>query len=130
MKAFLVLAMSAASLMLAASPVLAQGGAVIILWDRQIATAMNDHLLSEDPCYRTLTPLARESCARLQLNAAIERHEFHLTTLDQVALLLHSAGNLNFEQNVGSASKVRLRANLSNVYRESAEVKLTFSFRF
>lgn len=129
MRAILVLAMSAASLLLAASPVLAQG-AVIILWDRQIATAMNDHLLSEDPCYRLLTPLARESCARMQLNAAIERHEFHLSTLDQVALLLHRAGNLNFEQNMGSASKVRLRANLSNVYRESAEVKLTFSFRF
>jgi hypothetical protein len=129
MKAILVLAMSAASLLLAASPVLAQGAA-IILWDRQIATAMNDQLLSEDPCYRTLTPLARASCARIQLNATLERHEFHLTTLDQIALLVHSARNLNLEQNMGSATKVRVRANLSNVYRESAEVKVTLSFRF
>jgi hypothetical protein len=129
MKATLLLAATAAALLLGAGPVFAQGAA-IILWDRQIATAMNDLLLSDDPCYRTLTPVARASCARMQLNAAIERHEFHLTTLDQVALLLHRAGNLNFEQNMGSGTKVRLRANLSNVYRESAEVKLTFSFRF
>ena len=117
-------------LLVAAGPAAAQSNAMV-LWDRHIAGAMNEALLSDDAC--TLGPyrLYRQTCVGNELNINLDQLDQHpVTTLDEIALFVHRYHNLNLNRDLQPGTQLKLRANLSNVYREEAEIQLSLRIRF
>jgi hypothetical protein len=112
-------------------PAGAQSTNGVVLWDRHIAGALHELLLSDNSC--TLGPfrLFRQTCIGNELNINPDRlDDYPLTTLDEFALFVHRYHDLNLNRELQPGTQIKLRANLSNVYKEEAEIQLSLRIRF
>lgn len=117
-------------LLTAPEPAAAQSNG-IVLWDRHIAGALNELLLSDNPCQRGPYRLYRQTCVVNELNINLDQlRSYPVTTLDEIALFVHRYHDLNLNSELQPGTQLKLRANLSNVYKEEAEVQLSLRFRF
>ncbi len=127
-KSVKILIIAAASA-LAAGPAAAQGGGMV-LWDQHFAVSMNELLISDDDCRQGPYRLYRQTCVGNELNITLEREDRHQTLLDRVALFVHRYKDLNLNQELRPGTGIKLKAKLSNLYKQEAEVRVTLRIQF
>lgn len=102
----------------------------IALWDMHLASSMSELLLSDDFCHTGPYRLYRQTCVGNELNITLERDDRNDTLLDRVAIFVHRHKDLNLAQEVAPGTKFRLKAKLSDLYDQEAEVSLTLRMLF
>lgn len=124
---------SLAALVLAAlyaGPAAAQSGATV-LWDLHLAGTMNELLVSDDHCREGPYRLYRQTCVGNELNITLERDdEREDTLLDQVVVFVHRYKDLNLDRDLSPGTKFKVKAKVSNLYQQEAEVRVTLRIRF
>lgn len=101
----------------------------MVLWDLHVAPSMDQALLS-DECRFGPYRLYRQTCVGNELNITLDREQRFNTVLDRVALTLHRYRYLNMNQNLGNGAKFRVKAQLSNLYKQEAEVRVSLRVPF
>ena len=115
---------------LCASPAAAQNGGVV-LWDLHLAGNMNELLVSDDSCREGPYRLYRQTCVGNELNISLERGGEHDETwLDRVVVFVHRYKDLNLDRDLSPATRFKVKAKLSNIYQQEAEVRVTLRVQF
>ena len=118
-----------ATLVLLALPARAEE-AGMVLWDQHLALSMNEALISDDPCHAGPYRRYRQTCVGNELNISLDREFRQETLLDEIALMVHRYRYLNLNREITPGTSFRFKAQLSNLYRQEAEVRLTFRVLF
>ncbi|MDX1575987.1 MAG: hypothetical protein R3285_07325 [Kiloniellales bacterium] len=102
----------------------------MVLWDRHVAVTMNEALLSDDVCRAGPYRLYRQTCVGNELNITLDREDRHNTLLDHLAITIHRYRYLNMNRDLGRGAKFKVRAKLSNLYKQEAEVRVSLRVPF
>lgn len=102
----------------------------MVLWDQHVALTMNEALLSDDMCRSGPYRLYRQTCVGNELNITLDREDRHNTLLDHLAITIHRYRYLNMDRDLGSGAKFKVRAKLSNLYQQEAEVQVSLRVPF
>ncbi len=103
----------------------------MVLWDRHIAGAVHELLMSDNACHLGPFRLYRQTCVGNELNIDPDQDTvFPLTTLDEIALFVDRHKDLKLNRELRPGTQLKFRARLSNIYNEEAEVQLTLRVRF
>ena len=102
----------------------------MVLWDRHVALSMNEALLSDDVCRSGPYRLYRQTCVGNELNITLDREDRNDTLLDQLAITIHRYRYLNMNRDLGHGAKFKVRAKLSNLYKQEAEVQVSLRVPF
>lgn len=102
----------------------------MVLWDRHVALSMNEALLSDDVCRSGPFRLYRQTCVGNELNITLDREDRNDTLLDHLAITIHRYRYLNMNQDLGHGAKFKVRAKLSNLYKQEAEIQVSLRVPF
>ena len=116
--------------LLCAGPAAAQS-AGMVLWDLHLAGNANELLVSDDRCREGPYRLYRQTCVGNELNITLERDdERDETLLDRVVVFVDRYKDLNLDRDLSPGTKFKLKAKVSNLYQQEAEVRITLRVRF
>jgi hypothetical protein len=113
-----------------AEPAVAQGPGMI-LWDQHIATAMNEALLSDRVCRQSPYDVNRPICGSRDFNLTIDRRTYqHLHVVDRLAIFVDQIKDIDLDTEIEPGTEFKLKAKLSNVYKQEAEIRLRLDIEF
>jgi hypothetical protein len=125
-----MLGAGAALVMAAIQPAQAQEPRGVVLWDQHIATAMNQMLLSDQACRRNPYDNIGRSCVENQLNLSLDRGPQILSTLDELALFVNDARNVDVNRKLDDRASIHFNAKLATLTHNEAEIQLKLSIQF
>jgi hypothetical protein len=113
-----------------AGPSAAQS-ASMVLWDQHIAMAMNEALLSDSVCRQSPYDVNRPVCGSRDINLTIDRKAYqYLHVVDRLAIFVDRVKDVNIDTEIEPGTEFKLRARLSNVYKQEAEIRLRLDIEF
>lgn len=125
-----MLGAGAALVMAAIQPAQAQEPRGVVLWDQHIATAVNQMLLSDQACRRNPYENIGRSCVETELNLSLDRRPRTLSTLDELALFVDDARDVDVDRKLDDRTRVRFNAKVATLTHNEAEVQLKLSIEF
>lgn len=101
-----------------------------IVWDQEIAGAAQ-HVGARERCRYSSSSLSRPGCNGSQLGISVQPIPSHRqSVLDRIALFVYRYKDLKLNQEIRPGTKLKLEANLANVYEQEAAIRLTLRIRF
>jgi hypothetical protein len=113
-----------------AKPAAAQGPGMI-LWDQHIATAMREALLSDSVCRQSPYDVNRPVCGSRDFSLTIDRDAYrHLHAIDRLAIFVDQIKDIDVDTEIEPGTEFKLKAKMSNIYRQEAEIRLRLDIEF
>jgi len=125
-----LLTAGAALVMAAIQPAPAQEPRGVVLWDQHIAMAMNQMLLSDQPCRRNPYENIGRSCVENELNLSLDRRPRPLSALDELALFVDDARDVDVDREFDDRTRIHFNAKVATLTHDEAEIQLKVSLEF
>jgi hypothetical protein len=116
--------------LLLAQPALAAEKSTVV-WDLNIASAVNEAINQEDACRPNPYALYRRGCSTRASSVDFAADEApRLTVLDRLALFVYRYKDLNLDADIQKNTKLKFTMSLANLYEQEAKARVELRFRW
>lgn len=118
------------SMLLLAQPTFADEKKTVI-WDFNIASAVDEAINDEDVCRPNPYNFYRRGCGSRGPSLDFAGDEApRLTVLDRVALFVYRYKDLNLDADLQKNTKLKFTMSLANLYQQEAKARIELRFRW
>ena len=102
-----------------------------VVWDFNIASAVDEAVNDEDACRPNPYALYRRGCGTRNSSLDFAADEApRLTMLDRLALFVYRYKDLNLDAEIQKNTKLKFTMSLANLYEQEAKARVELRFRW